>query len=116
MCVQTVNSNLKRSEHELSELNTIINDINADARFVAPNLSIHVSPGAKKSPTPMRQRLLKGLPQVKNILGVGSKAPTLEAETKGVTEHQDYTQGQLKVPKLHTEGQTKECVEDQGEN
>ena len=65
-----VNSNLKRSEHELSELNSMLADINKDAKFVAPRLRITLSQGAKKSPSPIRQRLLKGVPKV--FLGGGA--------------------------------------------
>lgn len=82
MFLQTVNSNLKRSEHELSELNTTIADINLEARAIAPRLSITIHQGTKKSPSPMRQKLLKGVPRV--FLGGASRtaasAPSLPRE------------------------------------
>lgn len=70
-----MNSNLKRTEHELSELNTTIKDINLDAKTLAPTLRIQppLHRGAKKSPSPIRQRILKGIPQ---FLGAAPKTTT----------------------------------------
>ena len=116
-----MNSNLKRSEHDLSELNTIISDINKDARFIAPNLSIQFAHSSKKSPSPMRQRLLKGIPQVYNLLGgTASKAPPHGADlhseeqiagfkiTKEPPEArpEGHSSGATKIPEAHSEGQS----------
>lgn len=67
-----MNSNLKRTEHDLSELNSMIRDINVDARTTAPNLTIVITPAPRKSPSPIRQRLFKNVPKVYGILGSGS--------------------------------------------
>lgn len=76
---QTVNSNLKRSEHDLSELNSMIADINKYANTIAPHLNTMFPQGGKKSPSPIRQRLLKGMPKA-FLQGVTSKPPSLPEE------------------------------------
>lgn len=104
---QTVNSNLKRGEHDLSELNSIMTDINTEARSIAPTLSIKLSHTPKKSPSPIRQRLFKGVPKVYNLLGAGSSAaatspvPQLPLENSG--EDQSLA---TKVPEARLEGQS----------
>ena len=102
---QTVNSNLKRTENDLSELNSIIQDINVDARTTAPNLAIMVGVTAKKSPSPMRQRLFKNVPKVYGIRGSGSNKP-VPSTPPLEEEPQQGTQQQLtEVPEAKPEGQ-----------
>ena len=57
-----MNSNLKRSEHELSDLNSILRDINLAARGLAPYLSSeHLATSKTVPPSPLKHRLLKGI-------------------------------------------------------
>ena len=56
-----MNSNLKRSEHELSDLNSILRDVNLDARTLAPYLSNeHLTTPKKTPPSPIAHKILKG--------------------------------------------------------
>lgn len=81
-----MNSNLKRSEHELSELNSIISDINIDARAIAPNLNVPLPQGTKKSPSPITQRLLMGVPKVYNLLAASSNRASSVSRLPGEPE------------------------------
>jgi hypothetical protein len=71
-----VNSNLKRSEHELSELNSMVTDITLEAQNISPYLSITIPQGPKKPPSPMRQKLIKGFSKAK------AAVPSLPREQK----------------------------------
>lgn len=100
-----VNSNLKRGEHELSELNSILTDINMDARGMAPHLSMTLphTHTVRKSPSPMRQRLLKGVPRVfqlaaKSASSSSSSVPVLPGEPQ---------EGRGTIPEAHGVSQTK---------
>lgn len=56
-----MNSNLKRSEHELSDLNSTLRDINLEAKRLAPYLSSEHLATSKRTSSPFRHRLLKGI-------------------------------------------------------
>ena len=56
-----MNSNLKRCENDLSDLNSTLRDVNQDARMLAPflnaeNLTVH----KKAPPSPVTHKILKG--------------------------------------------------------
>ena len=116
--LQTVNSNLKRSEHELSELNTTIADINLEARTIAPYLRMVVSQGPKKSPSPMRQKLFKGVPKVflggaskpaavpslpkeqEEGQGLPPKIPEAQVQSPGQSSRAGQSSSEVEVPKI----------------
>lgn len=56
-----MNSNLKRSEHDLSDLNSILRDVNQEARLLAPYLNTeHLTVPKKIPPSPIAHKILKG--------------------------------------------------------
>lgn len=75
----------------------MIADINLEARTIAPYLRIVVPQGPKKSPSPMRQKLFKGVPKV--FLGGASKlaVPSLgkEQEAPKMPEAKAQSPGQI---------------------
>ena len=55
--LQKVNTQLKRSDSELAKLNSIMEQVRAEDRTFAPNITIDVSTSPKKSQSPLLRKL-----------------------------------------------------------
>ena len=87
-----MNAHLKRSDNELTQLNTIMEEINEDARMLAPNIQIVVPPPAPKKKVQLSPLRLRHRSQQK--LGTPPTSFTNvahEFDPKEDTEHTDLT-------------------------
>jgi len=88
-----VNSNLKRCEHDLSDLNSILRDVNQDARLLAPFLNTENLTAHKKTPpSPIAHKILKG------FSSWGAASGAMSAASKPAAAEQYVPEAQPGVP------------------
>lgn len=89
--LQKVNAHLKRSDNELTQLNTTMDSINQEAKLLAPNIKIVVPPPAVKkkvASSPLRLRQQKTGPPPTSFTNTAHDFTTGSAKAAAETSDQ----------------------------